>query len=905
MSNDDNIKTKTYADFTTFVINNKCSKGSGEETHQYVKDGYRTLFKVLDKEYKNFIKLYTKELKNNKVELLEKSNTINHLYFDFDIKILSKDVAYDANDIKSILDDIKKVIQKVYDINEDNTSGSDDDDNDKLKAYITTKNESTYDSVKKLYSNGFHIHFPNLILDNIDRLFIAQKVGLKLVKNESMKKIIETTKLKFEEIYDNSVFDKNRFWYLYGSGKNKNNKINEYVLKYIYDGKGNKCEIDNIKKSYLINILSLRNPNLEINTYIKNKYNDERDDYLISYNRKKEKTPKNDASKYMCDNELMNELKNEFTFITLKNEDLNNYNKAKQLVTMLSRDRATNYNDWIKVGWCLCGISQNLIVEFHEFSKQCEDKYDYEYCNKIWNDCINYNEKNKGYSIGTLYRWASEDNPEEYSKFLENQVNQILMNVYDYKDEFGIACIIKELYGREFVCSSISKNTWYYFDGNKWRLNAEAYSLSYILSTDFSIELDKLRSIYTTKATTEKGQKADELLDKQNKIGGIISKLRGDKYKETLFKTAKKLMCDEKFLEKLNDNDYLIGFNDGTYDLKDEVFKQSTPDDYISFSVGYKFPRKVEPETRNDIEIFLKSILPEDDKRTYVLCYIASMLEGGNKEQKFVILTGTGANGKGTLIELIDTTLTDYYSTVDVSLLTKKRQGSSAANPELADKVGKRLLSLEESDKNDQLQLGYMKYLTGQGKIQARPLYNDPFYYLPKFKICLLCNNLPEIVSDDGGTWRRIIVVDFDQKFVDEPKKPYEHKKDEKLREKLKSWGPQFMKLLLDIYYPMYKKNGLAYYECDSVKYATNKYKETSNHIGEFLETYSRTNDSNDEITVSDFYGDYEAWIRQNGDGKNKEKKSKFMECMKLLDYSIIYNDNSKPIKITNIKKNN
>ena len=68
------------------------------------------------------------------------------------------------------------------------------------------------------------------------------------------------------------------------------------------------------------------------------------------------------------------------------------------------------------------------------------------------------------------------------------------------------------------------------------------------------------------------------------------------------------------------------------------------------------------------------------------------------------------------------------------------RTSSSNATPELADKVGKRLLVMNEPEHDDVVNAGIMKELTGQDRIMARPLYGKPFYYIPQFIPILPCN---------------------------------------------------------------------------------------------------------------------------------------------------------------------
>ena len=91
----------------------------------------------------------------------------------------------------------------------------------------------------------------------------------------------------------------------------------------------------------------------------------------------------------------------------------------------------------------------------------------------------------------------------------------------------------------------------------------------------------------------------------------------------------------------------------------------------------------------------------------------------------------------------------------------------------------------------------------------ARPLYGDPFYYVPQFKLVLTCNVLPHIPSSDQGTWRRLRVSPWESEFVDEPKYPNQFKRDYNLLEKMTRWKEIFLWYLEKKWYPLYREKGL------------------------------------------------------------------------------------------------
>jgi phage/plasmid-associated DNA primase len=90
----------------------------------------------------------------------------------------------------------------------------------------------------------------------------------------------------------------------------------------------------------------------------------------------------------------------------------------------------------------------------------------------------------------------------------------------------------------------------------------------------------------------------------------------------------------------------------------------------------------------------------------------------------------------------------------------------------------------------------------------------------------------------DGGTWRRIKVVDFPSKFVHEPKLPHELPIDESIMQKVVSeeWATCFMSYLIHLYRAGGGLRKLS--PPPEVDVFTNEYKEESDVIARFMREY-------------------------------------------------------------------
>ena len=216
--------------------------------------------------------------------------------------------------------------------------------------------------------------------------------------------------------------------------------------------------------------------------------------------------------------------------------------------------------------------------------------------------------------------------------------------------------------------------------------------------------------------------------------------------------------------DKLDADPYLLGVSNGVIELRKGgiSFRKARREDYVTKRADVEFdPTKKCP---NWIA-FLIRIIPDKDTREYLQRAVGYTLTGLTVEEVMFILWGTGSNGKTTFRETIFEMLGDYAMSADASLLvTNKRQGG--ATPDLARLHGKRLVTINETAKNDQLNEARAKFITGTDRISARNLYEGLFDFVPTHKTWLTTNNKLIVRGTDEGIWRRIPQLPFLQKII-------------------------------------------------------------------------------------------------------------------------------------------
>ena len=144
---------------------------------------------------------------------------------------------------------------------------------------------------------------------------------------------------------------------------------------------------------------------------------------------------------------------------------------------------------------------------------------------------------------------------------------------------------------------------------------------------------------------------------------------------------------------KFDANPYLLGCDNGVIDLQgtDSVFRSARRDDYVTKSVGYKFPGDdhVTDADRELLTEYMTVIYPVPEERDFVQRYLGYCLLGHHHEPILLCLTDTrdGQNGKTTVINFVADALgNDYYLEGEPNCtITDNRQDKEVYRPSLND----------------------------------------------------------------------------------------------------------------------------------------------------------------------------------------------------------------------------
>lgn len=871
-------------------------------------------FKIESKDVQLFMRCYCNALfRGVKMTLTEKPLSCAPLRADLDFRQgQKKERVYTRSDLVKIVGFYQQRIREIVD---------EDIFEERMLYCIVLEKKKPSKKDDGEYGDGLHLHFPFFIVqpwvaDKVIKPYVAEKMNVLWGQHE-----VFTTPVS--KMIDEVA---TKTWMMYGSAKKLNKEA--YLISFCVDTKGRMMIVgdeeenetgddenedvdkpvdetkgvskENVKKClsiifedelrekkqsvyyYLPELLSIRN--CETATSLSQ--------HIIETRQHFEKKPKKRTT--VIRQRTDEEINRDVTFI-----------RESGLMNMISDVRADNFDSWMQVGWALFNITegrQDGLDMWIDFSRRSEKfKGEGEECDEKWADM-----QVRGMSIGTLKKFAKEDNPQRYAEMMKCDINHLIRISLSTSqpNETDVGEVVYLMYRDEFKCSGMKGDgTWYRFGHHIWKECDGGVTLLQYLTTDVIACYYNFRCSESQRqiekqmlmATAEENDKR-ELQKEIEKIDGdlkqcarVIDQLKRTSFQGKVLKYLKTRFYDSSFEKKLDQNLEVFATANGVLDLALGVFRPGCPDDYCSKSCGFEYvQKKANDEDVYELNVKLRQVFPNKNIYNYFLDTNALCLRGRNIHKKvYAYLGERGNNGKSTIVRLMAATFGQYYAPIPKETLTKSnRVSSSAPRPELAQLNGVRIATAPEMTSNDSFDISMLKTFTGSDIQFVRNLHDRGGASAPTYSACFQGNRMPvpgSVTEVDQATLDRIRIINFESIFNDDAPED----SAEQMREKhfpadkvfidtITQFKEAFLYILFERYKEL-KKNNLAIKEPSEVTVATDAYKMQSDIYKLFiLERFctpkeSQTTDDDDDtikeaphVKVVDAFRQFEEYRKDN-----------------------------------------
>jgi putative DNA primase/helicase len=236
------------------------------------------------------------------------------------------------------------------------------------------------------------------------------------------------------------------------------------------------------------------------------------------------------------------------------------------------------------------------------------------------------------------------------------------------------------------------------------------------------------------------------------------------------------------------------------------------------------------------------------------------LLTGETREQMLAFVHGPAKAGKSTIIKHIADIMGEYAANVEMETLTESKQASHSS--ELARLRGRRFVYAAETEEGRRWAEARIKKLSGEDKVTARELYQNPEEFTPEFKLVIYGNHAPHLRNPDDSIARRLHIIPFTRPVSPENR---DYMLDEKLRRehgRILSWMLQGCMAWADC--------GLGLPEI--VSDAVTKYMDAEDTFGDWI-TECVDREASARERSADMYRSYRTFIESRGEAPVSQKR--------------------------------
>ena len=296
-----------------------------------------------------------------------------------------------------------------------------------------------------------------------------------------------------------------------------------------------------------------------------------------------------------------------------------------------------------------------------------------------------------------------------------------------------------------------------------------------------------------------------------------------------------------------------INLRNGTYEITPQGSRliPFDPTHFLTYQLNFEY----NPDARAPIfQEYMDRVLPDKDLQMILAEYLGFIFirHGSDtiKEEKTLLLYGTGANGKSVFFEIVNALLgRENVSSYSLQSLTNEN-GYYRAN--LADK-----LVNYSSEISGKLQSSIFKQMVSGEPIEARLPYHPPVIVTQYAKLIFNCNELPSDVEHSNAYFRRFLIIPF---TVTIP----EHEQDKRLHHKIIqselagvfNWVLEGLDRLL---------TQQRFTHSDAVNNARQHYEKQTDNVRVFLDEAGYTNSPTAYELIRDLYLQYREYCTEAG----------------------------------------
>lgn len=290
----------------------------------------------------------------------------------------------------------------------------------------------------------------------------------------------------------------------------------------------------------------------------------------------------------------------------------------------------------------------------------------------------------------------------------------------------------------------------------------------------------------------------------------------------------------------------LINLQNGTFEISGEHqdLRAFEAKDFLTYQLGFAYDKSA--DCPNFLK-YLNEVLPEVELQNVLAEFCGYVFTQGNKQEKALLLYGTGGNGKSVFFDVINALLgRENITNYSLSDLLQEHNRAQISNKLL--NYGSEINASSTKD--------VFKNLVSNEPIQARLKFGNSFTMDNYAKLAFNCNELPREIEHSDAYFRRLLIVPFRLTMP-------EAKQDKFLAQKIIenelsgvfNWILQGLNRLL--------ANG-KFTQSDIIKEEIEAYRKESDSVSCFLEE-ENYHPSVNRLPLKNVFASYRAYCQENG----------------------------------------